>query len=271
MSKYQIFRYRFIILITGLVFCTSLLRGQSPYELSLKKDIPLLVGGILSQATGLAIVRKVNPLSLTAIEALNIEDINSFDRKAIYNYSTRAKNQSDVILFTSYIYPFSLFLSKEIRNDFMEVSVIGTEVIVWTVGLTTITKALAKRPRPFVYNQDAPIEDKQKRTARLSFFSGHTSTVSAASFFTAKVFSDYYPDSKWKPVVWSVAVLLPATTGYLRYKAGKHFPTDVMGGFACGALVGILIPQLHKKKDQDKKVSLSVLPVFDGVGLVLRW
>ena len=62
------------------------------------------------------------------------------------------------------------------------------------------------------------------------------------SFFTAKVFSDTNPNSKLRPWVWSSAALLPAVTGYLRVKGGKHFPTDVIVGYAVGAAIGILVP-----------------------------
>ena len=42
--------------------------------------------------------------------------------------------------------------------------------------------------------------------------------------------------------------MIPAITGYLRVKAGKHYPTDTIAGYLLGATAGILIPQLHKKK-----------------------
>jgi membrane-associated phospholipid phosphatase len=38
---------------------------------------------------------------------------------------------------------------------------------------------------------------------------------------------------------------MPLTTGLMRYKAGKHFWTDVLIGYAVGALVGVGVPALH--------------------------
>ena len=80
----------------------------------------------------------------------------------------------------------------------------------------------------------------------------------------AKVVSDYHPNMKkgLKAVMWSGAVLIPATTAYLRVLAGRHFPTDVMAGFATGAFVGFIIPHLHKKKEKDPKLTWQ--PVFLG-------
>ena len=271
MFKDQLYQYLFSFVYSLFLISTLPLNGQSPYEISLNKDIPLLGIGITSQVTGIFMNRNVEALSLAQINALTVNEINRFDRKAVENYSALAKTQSDILLFSSYVSPFLLFSGKEIRSNTLDVAVIGAEVFVWTVGLTTITKGLAKRIRPFVYNPEVPLDEKTRRTARLSFFSGHTSTVSSAAFFTAKVFSDFYPESKWKPVIWSAAIVLPSMTGYLRYKAGKHFPTDVITGFAAGALIGILIPQMHKKKNKEKKFTWSVLPVVDGIGLALNW
>ena len=87
--------------------------------------------------------------------------------------------------------------------------------------------------------------------------------TAANTFFAAKVFSDYYPDSKWKPVVWTAAATIPAITGYLRVKGGRHFTTDVITGYAVGAAVGYLVPHFHKKK---KAKGLSF---YGGVNSVL--
>jgi len=93
-------------------------------------------------------------------------------------------------------------------------------------GLTSLTKRVTLRPRPLVYNELVPFSDKQQKNSRYAFFSGHASVSAANSIFAAKVFSDYFPDSKWKPIVWSAAILIPTSTAYLRVKAGKHYPTD---------------------------------------------
>ncbi len=34
--------------------------------------------------------------------------------------------------------------------------------------------------------------------------------------------------------------------GYLRMKAGVHYPTDVIAGYTPGAAIGLIIPVLHK-------------------------
>ena len=120
------------------------------------------------------------------------------------------------------------------------------ETLLINTALTDFTKVTFKRTRPFVYNEFVEINKKLTRRARNAYFSGHTSTVASMYFLTAKMYSDYYPDSKMKPFVWSAAVLIPATTGLLRVKAGKHYFTDVLTGFLVGAAVGYLVPEIHK-------------------------
>ncbi|GMT49983.1 MAG: hypothetical protein IEMM0008_1522 [bacterium] len=63
----------------------------------------------------------------------------------------------------------------------------------------------------------------------------------------------------YKIAIWSFSAAIPITTGYLRVKGGRHFPTDVITGVAFGSFIGWLIPELHKKKYLNKKLSISPL------------
>lgn len=121
------------------------------------------------------------------------------------------------------------------------------ETILLTTGLITLTKTIVYRPRPFTYNTSVPIDNKLNYNARESFFSGHVATSASMSFFTATTFSAYFPHSPLKPFVWTYAIVWPAATGYFRYAAGKHFPTDILTGYVVGAVTGILIPKIHQK------------------------
>jgi membrane-associated phospholipid phosphatase len=98
--------------------------------------------------------------------------------------------------------------------------------------------------------------------ARNSFFAGHVALVGTSTFFTAKVFSDYHPDSKLRYLFWGAAAVATGATGYLRHRAGKHFPSDVLIGTAVGTLSGILVPTFHKTKLM-KKQNFTLIP-FSG-------
>ena len=43
-----------------------------------------------------------------------------------------------------------------------------------------------------------------------------------------------------------VAAAVPAVVAYFRIRAGKHFLTDNLVGYAVGATVGVLVPRLHR-------------------------
>jgi len=113
-------------------------------------------------------------------------------------------------------------------------------------SLTALSKTFFRRTRPYAYNDDVDLTLKLGKATRFSFFSGHTSNVAAASFFSAKVYSDNNPGSKMRNVYWGTAAIIPAIQGYLRVKGGKHFPTDVIVGYVVGAVAGILVPELHR-------------------------
>jgi membrane-associated phospholipid phosphatase len=219
---------------------------------------------------GIVFAANVQGFSEEEINLLDRNDINEFDRGATYNSSASAKTASDVLLYSSALLPLSFLASKESRQDFGRISILYGETVFITAGITYFTKGVILRTRPFVYNEDFSLADKEKASARHSFFSGHTSLTAASCFFTAKVFSDYFPDSKLKPYVWAGAIVLPAVTGYFRVAAGKHFRTDVITGYVIGASIGYLVPRLHKKVkigDADTSINLNL----GATGAALTW
>ena len=80
---------------------------------------------------------------------------------------------------------------------------------------------------------------------------------------------DYHPNMTrgHKIGMWTLAFGVPAYTGYLRVKGGKHFYTDVITGYAVGTFVGWLVPHLHKK--ENNKLSIAPFNNGDGAGLTL--
>ena len=257
-----------IFLSVIILFFANSLFCQSPYEVSWKKESFYFGTGAALYATAGILESKINPLTTSDILALDRSCINSFDRGATFNFSSNADRNSDYVKFSSHALPFLFLTHRKTRNDVKKIITLYGETLLITGGLTSLTKRIFLRPRPFVFNESVPFSDKQTNSARYSFFSGHTSISAANSIFAAKVFSDYFPDSKWKPLVWSVAVLVPVSTGYFRVKAGKHFPTDVITGAAIGGAIGYLVPHLHKKKSRK---NLKITPTFSGAHISLTF
>ena len=242
--------------------------AQIPYQVDWKKD-GLLMGstGVMAGIT-LIINNQLSPLTIGEIEGLNEHDINWFDRNATLHFSSTANRRSDygemVPIAIGAVSPFILpVISGKIEGYGKEMFILlllWSETNLMSATGTHLLKNWTKRARPFVYNSEVGLEIKQSISARKSFISGHTTASAANMFFLAKVFSDYFPQSKLKPYVWGVAVVIPAWTGFERYLAGKHFPTDIVSGFAFGALCGYLIPHMHKVKSSNKESNLVLYP-----------
>jgi len=228
-----------------LLFSNQTTYGQG-YELKTAREITLLSVGAAGTATSILLREKREPLMLKDIANFSISDVFAIDRLSKGNYHEGAKTASDVLVSVSFALPLTLLAFDDARTDAGTLGVILLETVAINEALTGITKALVKRPRPYTYNSEAPDEIRTMRGNNFSFFSGHTSYAAALSFFTAKTISDYVDNSGTRQLAWTGAFVLPAVTGYLRYRAGKHFPTDVITGYIVGASLGYLIPHLHK-------------------------
>lgn len=221
---------------------------ENVYNLSWKKDLVIVGAGVGLQVLGDILKTNVEAPTLVEINALDPNSINRLDRDAISNNSTNAKKISDIILYSSLSLPVIAYVIPKCRFEGMAVGLMAVETILITNGITNISKGLSKRYRPFNYDPAVSIERKLEGEARLSFFSGHTSVTTAMSFLMATIITDVHPNIKNKYLIWSTAAIIPATIGFLRYEAGRHFPTDIIAGYALGASIGYLIPRLHKQK-----------------------
>ncbi|GJM36242.1 MAG: hypothetical protein DHS20C18_52430 [Saprospiraceae bacterium] len=239
-------RYFWILI---LLICSFSLNAQtsqsSPYELSWATDGPILGSSIGVITVSFIINGKIVVLAEEDVTAYDGSGIFGIDRWVIRNWSLKAQKVSDVLLYTSYVTPLAMLLGEPSRKDFGKTALFAVEGMMATMAITNMAKVLFKRNRPFVYNKDAPMELKLMRGARLSFFSGHTSSSAFMTFLTAQLYSDYYPESKAKPYIWGLAAVLPALTGYNRIRGGKHYLTDVVLGYIVGTTIGILLPRLH--------------------------
>lgn len=216
-----------------------------PYQLDGTKE-GIIFGTSISLLTFAELkYKKIQPLSFEQLSQLNRNDVWAIDRPATFNRSLMAKKWSDGLLYSSLAPPLSVVFSGP-KDGIGRSSVLLLETLLVNTALTDFTKVLVRRKRPYLYNEFTEAKKKLSKKSRMSFFSGHTSTVTAMYFLSAKLFEDYNPDSRYRSTVWTTAILIPATTGLLRVKAGKHYFTDVLTGFLVGGAIGYLIPEIHK-------------------------
>jgi membrane-associated phospholipid phosphatase len=242
-----------ILVIIFPVFCffPDISYSNTPYELSGSKDGLILGIGIPLAIGGFVYDRSISPLSMDEINLLKREDVNRCDRFVTYNYSQKAADISDWLLFSCIAAPFTLLSSEKIQNDAVTVYGIYAESLLYGTILPFYGKAGAQRVRPYVYNLEAPMSKKSTAEAKRSFFSGHTAVAFTSMIFFSTVYNSYYPESNYIPFVWTGSLLLASSVGYFRMAAGAHFLTDVLVGAIVGSAIGYLIPRLHEVKESN--------------------
>ena len=242
--------------------------AQKIYKTSKNKELIIYGSSAAFLANGLYIESRQEPITEVTLSLLNKSLLPGVDQSTTGHFSPVASTQSDYIKDGIFLAPFSLLLSKQGRENAKELLVMYTQVLAFNGGITLFSKNAVGRYRPYVYNSLAPLDLKLTNTSRKSFFSGHTSHVASLSFFTAKVFNDFYPESNFRYLVWAGAVTAPALTAYLRVKAGRHFPTDVIVGYGVGAIIGYLIPEFHKVT---RDSNIDVIGSNGGLGIVYNF
>lgn len=237
-----------ILLIVWMFFSINIAHGQDRgFYLSWEKDGAIIGSGLTFYTLGELAKSKVKPLSVSEVAGLNPINVNRFDRSAIYHESNSLDKFSDYFLIGSILTPLTAFSLKNARSEVVPVMWMFFETGLVINGLTNIAKRATQRVRPFAYNPDSQL-DKTSNNARYSFFSSHVSNAAAFSFLTAYMINEYVDSQIWKIVAWCSAVIVPAGMGFLRYASGRHFPTDILGGYVVGAGIGLLIPRLHRTK-----------------------
>ncbi len=270
---------KYVAFLTLSIFISTSLFAQSdsPYETSLKYDGPAVAAGLGLSYLGLTLIKNKSELTPTELAGKSKNDVFFIDRFAAGNYSEKADKDSYIPFYGSFaVAPIIALIDRNQRSHYGQISVMFIETMSAAAASFTIAAGLVQRSRPLVYNTALPIGEPDKlrmdKDEQRSFFAGHTTATAAATFFAAKVFSDFNPDSKLKPYVWAAAAAVPALVGYQRLKAGKHFLTDNVLGYGVGMACGILIPQLHKKTNQTNLSVASVVGFnYQGMGLTYKF
>jgi membrane-associated phospholipid phosphatase len=250
----------------------------APYYTQFKKQWPFLISASAVYAAGFILTssNKPDPLTAEEVSKLDKNSINSFDRVSTGYWSKSAGTASDYVLFGITVLPAAFLTEHHTQVDILPLAIMAAEAYLFNYGVTTICKNLTHRTRPYVYNPDLPIETKLGSGGRESFFSGHTSQTAAATFLFANVIRDYHPNMKpgIKTGMWVFAAAVPAVEAYLRVRAGKHYPSDVIAGYVIGAASGWAIPRLHRyqrSRTNKNKVDMGFLPYKDGMMMNLGY
>ena len=250
---------------------------EKVYKLNYKIEIPITGGMFALNFLGFAQLSKKPTLDSLRIITLNKDDIWAFDR-IVFKQSQPAPSSiytiSDIGLYTSYLLPALLFFDDEIRESWLDITLLYFETQAINLNIYVWGgPAFTERIRPIIYN-DGSWDYKLGNGTTDSFFSGHVSMAAGASFFMAKVYNDYHPElgnKKW--LLYTGALIPPAIVGYCRYRGFMHFPTDILIGATVGATVGILGPHFHKIARKSNE-NLSILPFtgkYSGLAISMKF
>jgi membrane-associated phospholipid phosphatase len=237
-----------IRLIIIIILFSSLNSFSKTYELDAGRESAIIIPAALIYGFSLFQDSQMPVADKELINSLDSEKINKLDRAAVHKWSVKSADVSDYLLGFSVLAPFLLNLDNKVNNEFIQFATIYSEVLLLNNAITNIVKVNTKRIRPYAYNEEIPIIAKTNKDIKKSFFSGHTSNAFAMFVMSAKMYSDYFPDSKFRESVWLAALSIASATGIARYYAGKHFPTDIIAGAVVGSAIGYLIPEIHKNK-----------------------
>ena len=226
--------------------------GQPDYRIRWAVDAPVVAAGTAWTLWAFGQVYGKDSSTLAQIQALRKEDVNGFDRWAAGKNSSQAAKVSDLFFYGVIPAPLIVFgLDPKIRKDFWKVGLLYWETMAIAGTLYTGATYFVDRYRPETYDFAKPAGERVSGNYKNAFFAGHVANVGAISFFTAKIFHDYHPNSPWRWAFWGGAAAATTATLVLRHEAGKHWPSDLLLGALVGAGAGILVPQLHKNVRPD--------------------
>jgi membrane-associated phospholipid phosphatase len=245
-----------------------IIQGENNYHLSPIKEISIGIFDLASCALGYFVVDPHR--NALEVDALNKNDLPGLDQWVTTKWNEDIDKASAVPVILSGIGAGTICLMAGSNNYFFTDAVMLGEVYLTQLGINLIVKDICGRARPYAYNQDLSYEIRTDKENSVSFYSGHTSTTAAFSFFAATVFAQQSENKNAKTIVWISAATLPAITGLMRIYSGQHFTTDVLVGYAMGAAIGYFIPKLHQTQN-----GMSLIPFFNneniGMGFSMRF
>jgi membrane-associated phospholipid phosphatase len=236
---------------------------QQIYKLKPSVDIPVFAVGAGWSAYAFTKIYSKEHSSEEQILSLDINDINGFDRWAVRPYDKSIDKASYYPFYASTLLPFLFLTGKQTSKDFFKLSFLYLETMSITGFLYTGSVYLTNRYRPYAYSSETTMDQRTRGGAKNSFYAGHVALVATSTFFMAKVYADYHPESNAKWVFYTLAGVATGATAYMRYRAGQHFPSDLLIGITQGTLTGILVPHFHKVK-LIKDPNLSIMPYSNG-------
>jgi membrane-associated phospholipid phosphatase len=226
------------VALVVLAVSTPAARGQAPYKVSWGDAVSVVSAGVaalIPEATKL-------PKAAPSCAPCDPASLPGIDRVALRTLSGSAGTASSAVL--AGLIGFAGIASFQGATPAQRrghVAVFANS-IAWTFAATDWVKVIVRRKRPVLYTAGAAAAAEDPNSQR-SFPSGHASVAFAtATTYLMMARRERLPHQTRNAVLLYVGAL---GVSALRVSAGKHFPTDVLGGAVLGTGIGWLTAKVH--------------------------
>ncbi|MBN2030933.1 phosphatase PAP2 family protein [bacterium] len=244
-----------LVLCLGFLYPGACSQAQEDdvFQIDRKKETIIMGGGVFLFSVGSYLIYQMDPVDASVLDR---ERIFYPDRFAADCSDKKTALFSDMTCGLCIGLPMiSVFTSKK-RTAFYHDMIMYIESMLYIQGITFMSKAIFKRPRPNAYQLINASDKSLDIDAVQSFFSGHTALAFNGAVFAATVFQRRNPHSSLVKPAWILGISSAVATGLFRVTSGNHFPTDVFAGALVGTLTGWIIPYCHEHNDPNKKLSI---------------
>jgi membrane-associated phospholipid phosphatase len=213
-------------------------QAQAPYSVGWGDAVSVVAAGIAAVIPHATKLPKAAP-SCAPCDPASLPGI---DRVALHTFSGSAGTTSGVLLVGvigfAGVASFDGATSAQRRG---QVAVLANS-LAWTLAATDWMKVAVRRKRPVLYTAGATAAAADPNSQR-SFPSGHASIAfAAATTYLMMAQREHLPHRGRNAALLYVGAL---GVSVLRVSAGKHFPTDVLGGAVLGTGIGWLAAKVH--------------------------
>lgn len=229
----------------------EIVKPEHHYEVSVRLDVPLVLGITMTSALGVYRYYGMERISLNDLKPKS--EFLPWDRPFVGHYSdwaTTVSHYSGVLAVAPLaLAGYSWYKGDADGHDFGAFTLMFVEAFALQNAINQIVRSSQLWPRPYVYakrGEGSKKAESARGEAFGSFYSGHTSAAFTVAIFTGEWFSEIYPNSKYKSLVWASSLTLAGGVAALRVMAGKHYPTDVVVGALVGTGVSLGVLKLHE-------------------------
>src|SRR3989454_6579179 len=215
--------------------------GQAPYSLRWGDAVSVLAAGVAALIPEATKLPKAAP-SCGSTVPCDPASLPTIDRSALHTFSGSAGTGSTALLVGVVGFAGVASLDGATAAQRRGHVAVFANSLAWTFAATDWMKVLVRRKRPVLYTPGAVAAAADPNSQR-SFPAGHASVAFAtATTYLMMARREGLPHRTRNAVLLYVAAV---GVSALRVAAGKHFPTDVIGGAALGTGIGWLAAKVH--------------------------